>query len=654
MSVSRRLWLLPLLLFTAGLAFALLTSLSETPEEDVVSEYYESLPHAAYEGVRDDDGVRATVFTPGGGVLNLWGPREGASTNRYLLAETAVHAHAAVEEIPAGDIPLVRVFQRGSDVSVHLAFNYESARASRLGASVLHTLAAYDPSSQLLLPASLFPGQAETTGFLEFTAEDVEEPRFDAFYLVRRLHLGEGDDLLLLERRSTDEPLSDDAAARVHALLEEMLATTSRADEPGWPVPDGTSILSLDLDPGSATLAVEFNFPWWEGESTWSRAATDCLAATFGQIDVVEGLEIRAEGRGIFLPVIQEATNQIAPDTFVMNRPDELVMNAVGDVTLARGVREVMDEKGEDYPFVYAAEVFAQGDLTFANLEAPLSRLGDPLPGKGIWLRGYPESIPALHRAGIDVVNMANNHILDFGRPALLDTLDGLRQGGILPFGAGRDEQEAHLPLFWEGAGFRIAFLGYTEYADIFWDWNHPETFAAGPDLPGVAGLDPERMVREVRKIQGQADAVVVSIHWGPEYLPHPPPEHRHLALRLVEAGADVILGHHPHVLQSVEVHRDRPILYSLGNFIYDQTPLRRSETVIARLRWVLEDPAQVLPGRVEFVPFRIRDGQAVPAEGPEIDSIFDYLLEISAEKGTSLRREGELLLLDLPAGGRR
>ncbi len=594
------------------------------------------------------------MFTSGNGILSLRGPTDASSVSRHLLAEATVYAHAAVEAIPAADVPLVRVFQRGSDVSVHLTVDYESAQASRLGTSLLHTLAAQDPSSQLLLPAPLFAGQADTAGFLEFATEDVEEgPLFDALYTVRRVHLGDRD-VLLLERRPTDNPLPDDAAARVHGLLMEMLATPSSANEPGWPVPDGTQITSLDLDMGSGTVAVEFNLPWWEGDIGWSHAATDCLAATLGQIEVVEVIDLRAEGGEghISMPVIREPTNQTVPGTFAVDRPDELVMNAVGDVILARGVREVMDDKGEDHPFVYASEVFAQGDLTFANLEAPLSRLGEPLPGKGIWLRGYPESIPALHRAGIDVVNLANNHILDFGRPALLDTLDGLRQWGILPFGAGHNEQEAHLPLFWEGAGFRIAFLGYTEYADIFWDWNHRETFAAGPDLAGVAGLDPERMIREVSAVQDQADAVVVSIHWGPEYLPQPAPEHRDLALRLVDAGADVILGHHPHVLQSVEVHRDRPILYSLGNFIYDQTPLRRSETVIARLSWVRESPGQVLPGQVEFVPFRIRDGQAVPAEGPEIESIFDYLVEISAEKGTSLRREGELLLLDLPGGG--
>lgn len=664
MSLNRPLWIILSVLFLVG--FAMAAFILRPHVDDQVEQYYSPMKHAQYRDPLPAPDVEGTVpvvvATPTGGSLRLALEVDDVRAVWYTAADAASRMHAAVEGMSPVDVPPVRLLQWGTDISLRVFPEYTGRTAHRLGASLLDTVLAVSvsadaPIEHVLLPAELHPDAGAEQGFTEMSLGDLEQAGGDGgVFIIRPVSLAE--DVLFLERHPVDSASDLPVSERAESLLGDMMGRGFTADSgAGWPVPPELEVLSVHHD--GETLTVEFNLYWWDVDSPFARAARSCLAATLGQLPEVHEIRIRAEQERGFrdaetmetvLEPIREPVTVISPEDIPGGEAvGEILMNAVGDVTLARRVREVMDEKGEDHPFEYAAPIFLEGDLTFCNLEAPLADSGDPLPGKGIWLRGSPDSVAALHRAGIDVVNIANNHILDFGRPAFLETIAGLREWGILPVGGGNNDTEAHQPLFWEGRGVRIAFLAYAEHADIFWDWDHRESFAAGPDLPGVARMDVDLMTRDVRRAAEEADAVVVSVHWGPEYVPHPPPEHREGALAVVSEGADAVLGHHPHVLQSVEIHRDRPLLYSLGNFIYDQEPLRRAETVIAQLRWGYDDEGDLRPGEIGFLPFRIREGQAVPAEGEEIDSIFDYLMDISRKWGTSLRRDGGVLYLDLP-----
>ncbi len=204
-----------------------------------------------------------------------------------------------------------------------------------------------------------------------------------------------------------------------------------------------------------------------------------------------------------------------------------------------------------------------ESDLTIANLECVLARTGRGLAGK-CTLRGSPDWAPVLRDAGIGLVTLANNHIMDYGPEGLEQTLDALRLAGIRYVGAGRNRREAHAPLVMEIAGRRVAFLGRSAVI------VSAPTYATD-DAPGVAFLDEEETVEAIRSARGIADLVVLLVHWGIEEYSYPTPSQRRLARRFVEAGADAVLGHHPHVLQGFELVGNAPVVYSLGNFAFDE-----------------------------------------------------------------------------------
>lgn len=252
--------------------------------------------------------------------------------------------------------------------------------------------------------------------------------------------------------------------------------------------------------------------------------------------------------------------------------PDqEVTMVAVGDIMLARKVERLMQQHGSDYPWLKVKERLLQPDLTFGNLECAISDRGTPLPGKGIWLRASPKVLPQLENSGFDILSIANNHSLDYDAEAFLDTLNLLEQTGIATVGGGNDIKGARSPRVMTVKGVRIGFLAYTEMADIFWSNDYPRKLKATETEPGVAPYDYEAIIEDVVTLRDQVDLLVLSVHWGTEYSHSPSSFQREQAHGLIDAGADVIVGHHPHVVQGVEVYNGGLIAYSLGNFVFDQ-----------------------------------------------------------------------------------
>ncbi len=247
----------------------------------------------------------------------------------------------------------------------------------------------------------------------------------------------------------------------------------------------------------------------------------------------------------------------------VPQRRDERTLLFVGDVMLARGVERKMMAKGDwTYPFLKIAETLRAADLVFGNLECPVSDTGRNLHHL-YSLRADPKALEGVKVAGFRVLSVANNHIDDWDRPALVDTLARLRAAGILPVGAGADDLEAHHPVIVNLEGTKLAFLAYVGI--------EPKDASAGPHRPGVAWLDPDRAAADIRLARNLADLVIVSLHWGVEYSTRPTRDQVKLAHDLVDTGADLVVGAHPHVVQPVEQYHDRWIAYSLGNFIFDQ-----------------------------------------------------------------------------------
>lgn len=249
----------------------------------------------------------------------------------------------------------------------------------------------------------------------------------------------------------------------------------------------------------------------------------------------------------------------------------------VGDIMLSRGVgRRMVAENDYTYPFQLIREDLAAADLTFANLECPVSDQGKE-KGHLYSFRADPKAIDGLLAAGIDVVSVANNHMYDWGPEALLDTVRRLREAGIRPVGAGANDLEAHYPQLVQIGDLRLAFLTYVEI--------QPQYAAAAPGKPGVAWLEPERVLADIRFARPLADLVIVSPHWGVEYATKPTRAQIELAHKIIDAGADLLVGTHPHVVQPVEEYNGRWIAYSLGNFIFDQKARGTNRGLMLRVR---------------------------------------------------------------------
>lgn len=247
---------------------------------------------------------------------------------------------------------------------------------------------------------------------------------------------------------------------------------------------------------------------------------------------------------------------------------DAVRIVAVGDIMMHHDVQASARQAGGGLQDLWTdvTPLLREADLAFANLETPVApRTGEP--GRPFQFNA-PEGLPgALRASGFRVLAVANNHSYDQGRAGLEETLERLRSEGLVAVGAGRTRAEAEAPEIVAARGLKVAFLAFTALFNVDLNRRSGE--------PWVCPLDPDRAVAAVRGARDLADAVVVSLHWGVEYSHEPTPRQRDLAGRLAEAGADLILGHHPHVLQPVEVierngHRTL-VAYSLGNFVSNQ-----------------------------------------------------------------------------------
>ena len=256
-------------------------------------------------------------------------------------------------------------------------------------------------------------------------------------------------------------------------------------------------------------------------------------------------------------------------------------IGAVGDVLMHEAVKRSAETHGRGaadagYAWLYApiADLLSAPDVTFANLETPIA------PAAGGGTREYvfnapPDAVAALRDAGVDVVSVANNHAFDQGRAGFEETLRRIEAGGLRVVGAGPAERPAG-PVVVGASGLTLAFLGWAQFFNQDGNACPPARPGAAPCLQ-AAQLDRARALDAVREAAAQADAVVVSLHWGVEYEPQPRAEDVELAHALADAGALVVLGHHPHVLQPVELYRRADgrtavIAYSLGNFVSNQS----------------------------------------------------------------------------------
>lgn len=244
---------------------------------------------------------------------------------------------------------------------------------------------------------------------------------------------------------------------------------------------------------------------------------------------------------------------------------EEVSLVAVGDISYSRGVERIVRKQNDiNYPFLKILDYLKGADLVFGNLETPITP-GPEIPDFEMIFRSNPGTEQALKQAGFSVLSLANNHTPNFGEKGLKDTLSYLEKVGIKYVGAGENEQEAYKPVYIEKKGIKFAFLAYND-TDVV-----PAYYEATDNRTGTAFMRIDKMTEAIKEARQKANFVIVSMHAGTEYTSKPNDSQVNFAHAAIDVGADLVIGHHPHVVQTLEKYKGKYIFYSLGNFVFDQ-----------------------------------------------------------------------------------
>lgn len=290
------------------------------------------------------------------------------------------------------------------------------------------------------------------------------------------------------------------------------------------------------------------------------------------------------------------AVTEISDSVSEPVQEQEVVVDIVGDIMLSRGVEVFLEKEGYDYPYEEVKELFWEDDLTIGNLECPITDSGNSAnKAKRFVFQADYENAAALKRAGFDCMNLANNHSMDYLDVGLGDTLDALWENGLATVGAGKNASENMTYLF-EKEGMTIGILAFSAFPS--------EGFFYNEEKPTVNYLSTYNMEQVAEKIQAlTCDFKIVYFHWGVEFEPYNSETQQQFAHMAVDAGANLVVGSHPHVLQNSEIYKDIPIYYSLGNFVFDrQIPPGTDRTMILRVRIHRDGQAELeeIPGSIQ------------------------------------------------------
>lgn len=275
---------------------------------------------------------------------------------------------------------------------------------------------------------------------------------------------------------------------------------------------------------------------------------------------------------------------------------DTLTVVLTGDILLDRGVRQVINRHGVDHLFSNGIDsVFREAQIVVGNLECPATKIEAPVFKQFIF-RAEPEWLDTLRLHGFTHLNLANNHSIDQGREGLIDTKQNIEKAGMTPIGAGQNMTEASQPVLLASEPRNVWLIPSLRLA--------LENYAYLSDKPCVSQEPMDSLLERVFRLR-QADStavIIVSIHWGGEHTLQPVSRQRHEAHQLIHAGADILVCHHTHTLQTIEDFQSHSIYYSIGNFIFDQQKPLNSRACMVRIR-IKKDDLQV-----ETIPIEIRN----------------------------------------------
>jgi len=305
----------------------------------------------------------------------------------------------------------------------------------------------------------------------------------------------------------------------------------------------------------------------------------------------------------IYAVATENKNNKIIIDylktSFNENPPNTTTITFAGDIMLSRWVAKRINQYGIDYPFKNLSDYLQKADLTVGNLESPASESGPYETAAGTMSFRYdPKITPELKKTGFDIFNLANNHFGNAGKQGMEFTMKNLIDNNIEYFGAGENSEKSREPLIKEINGIKFTFLGYSDSSIT------PSSYEAKENSPGLNLDSIEKMQEDVKNAKSKADYIIVSMHLGTEYQNKPNQKQINFAQKAIDTGADFIYGHHPHVIQTIDFIDNKPVFYSLGNFIFDQYQPNTRQGLVVSTKFVYNQLVEIELKSVEITNF--------------------------------------------------
>lgn len=369
------------------------------------------------------------------------------------------------------------------------------------------------------------------------------------------------------------------------------------------------------------------------------------LATSCSQIDVLKPEMVNEPIETTFKTeekINQQIVESPKTDKDVEEKEESGVVSITfgGDTFMDKIFGEASEYMGVDYPWEEISPIFKMSDIGFVNLETCISDRGKLEKPIDLGFRTSSDKLSGYKNAGINIVSCANNHIGDYGKTALTDTIENVEKNGICCIGAGENSDVAKKAAFVDGNGVRVGFVAYSNIIPN-------KKWIATEDTPGLSAVTEENLksvLEDVKAYNDMCDVLVVCVHWGTEHTQVVTDFQEKLGHNLIDNGADLVIGSHPHCLQPIEFYKDKPIFYSTGNLLFLQQNDMAKRTAVFRVEF---DKGGYLKGYIYPVYISLCRARLLENDDAKKGEILSNIAEISREYGTGISTIGEISTTD-------
>lgn len=318
---------------------------------------------------------------------------------------------------------------------------------------------------------------------------------------------------------------------------------------------------------------------------------------------------------------------------------EQLTIGLAGDVMLGRTLDSIISQRGFSYPWGNVLPLMKKTHLNIINLETTLTNSEQKVE-KTFNFKATPDKIESLIKASVSIVNLANNHMLDFEKEGLLETIKTLDDADIKHVGAGRNLAEAEASIIITQKGIRLGVLGFTDNEPTWKASNKPGTNYV--DIGNKSDIN--RILQAIKTLRKQADIIIVSIHWGPNMLEKPSSEFIEFAHAMIDHGANVIHGHSAHIIQGIEYYKGNLILYDTGDFVDDYVVDPELRNDLSAFYLLTVNKAGLV--NLKIIPVRIFNYQVNTARNEDYKWVIERIRKLSADFNTDIDKDGNISVM--------